>query len=457
MRKPTCIILTVAIVTWGVAWASAAEPHPGKDRGFSVQSINNDHPNFMVGVQVDRADRTYEDGEEMTVKVRSEKDGYLYLLYRAADGKITCLFPNRIQQENRIRKGEVVTVPAKDAQFRLRAGAPYGKEVLAALVLARPLTPQDCAVKSLTEKNATPLSEEGVKGMYLAAVKQPWAEHRVLITTVKKRDEPAVCRRILLSVGIDRYQDERIPRLSASRHDAGQIVSVMKDRCQVDDSIVLIDEQATRTKIEEAICTTLVERTRPGDLVFIYWSGHGFRVPDASAAHIDGYAKYLVPFDARLDSLASVNDTMIEARTFARWLQSLDGRKVVLILDACYAGGQGGGGERGLVDPTPNVPFDFLDEELLQVTKSIGRQQVAKLASSMGRQPSLVRLDGNVSVMTGFLIEFLSTGTDSVTLKDAYEYLKVKVPQYVRARFPGFEQTPVLIDNITPPVHLRPR
>jgi hypothetical protein len=454
MTRLACLLLASVAVLWASPQNTPAQTSPGKDRGFTVEKIHNDHPAFMVGIQVDRADRTYEAGEEMRVKVKSEKDGYLYLLYRSADGKTACLFPNCFQKENHIRGGQEITVPAQAASFRFRAGPPYGREVLVALVLAKPLTAPQCGVLSLTEESATPLSVDGVKGMYLTALTQPWAESRVFITTVNKRGAPCQPQRMGLGIGIGPYQDSRVPQLRVCRRDAEEMIAVMKRRCGLDQAIVLVDEQATRANIERAICKLLVERTRPGDIVFIYWSGHGARKRDTSGSYPDGWVKYLVPYDARPES---PDETMIEARVFARWLQNLDGRTVVLLLDTCYAGGQGAGGERGLLDPAPDVPFDFLDEELLRVTKSIAQQKIAKLASSRASQRSVVGAAGELSVMTAFLVEMLTQEGGAITIKDAYEYVKVKVPAYVREHYPRLSDvpTPVLIDNTTPPVYLR--
>lgn len=65
--------------------ASSSEPaeDPG---GVVVDEIRNDHPSFMVRVDVDKPDRVYCGGEEMTVKVVSAKSGYLYVLYCDAGG-----------------------------------------------------------------------------------------------------------------------------------------------------------------------------------------------------------------------------------------------------------------------------------------------------------------------------------------------------------------------------------
>jgi hypothetical protein len=57
--------------------------------------------------------------------------------------------------------------------------------------------------------------------------------------------------------------------------------------------------------------------------------------------------------------------------------------------------------------------------------------------------------------MTHFLIEKLSTGSGPVTLTEVAEDLAQKVPQFVQQHYPGTTQTPVFVNQTTPPVYLR--
>ena len=58
--------------------------------------------------------------------------------------------------------------------------------------------------------------------------------------------------------------------------------------------------------------------------------------------------------------------------------------------------------------------------------------------------------------MTGFLADFVTQSTHSVELKAAYEHVKVQVPKYVREKFPGMDQQPQFLDNLSKPAYLRP-
>ena len=93
-------------------------------------------------------------------------------------------------------------------------------------------------------------------------------------------------------------------------------------------------------RIRQVICQRLPQITGPGDLVIIYWSGHGGRVADENGDEKDGFDEYLVPYDGQRLRIDDIRQTMLVDDTFGRWMQGLDGRQIVLVLDTCYAGGQ---------------------------------------------------------------------------------------------------------------------
>src|SRR5207248_1192572 len=111
-------------------------------------------------------------------------------------------------------------------------------------------------------------------------------------------------------------------------------------QCKLDQVRVLLNEQATLKAIEEAIRIYLPQATSAGDTVFLYWSGHGGRISNVDHTEPDGFDEYLVPYDGRLGSTDEVRGTMLMDKTFGRWVQELDGRKLIVILDACHSGGQ---------------------------------------------------------------------------------------------------------------------
>ena len=82
--------------------------------------------------------------------------------------------------------------------------------------------------------------------------------------------------------------------------------------------------------------------------------------------------------------------------------------------------------------------------------------ETAILASSRAAQVSFERREGGLSAMTYFLANLIESSDGPVTLQQAYRHVSVKVPDYVKDRFPGATQEPVLVNQTSPPVYLRP-
>jgi len=127
------------------------------------------------------------------------------------------------------------------------------------------------------------------------------------------------------------------------------------------------------------------------------------------------------------------------------------------VLDTCHSGGQSSGQKSiagSSATPAP-IAFDFLDGELTRI-KDIGQRDTALLASSTSSQVSFERKEGDLSTMTYFLIEQLRAAQGPVTVTEAFPQLRQSVSDYVTKTFPGTTQTPILVDNLSGPFHLRP-
>lgn len=184
-------------------------PAPAKDRKASGQEASvptatgssEDHPAngpdtppaFAVRVELDRSDGIYRGppagpdgkGESIHIKVVSDQPGYLYLLGEQADGTLLCFFPNVFEADNEIEAGQPVTVPDPQGDFELRAGTPYGTEVLVALVSLKPLEPRKFSVASLTDQQSTVVDRDAVERLRAEIRRTPdtGAEVQVKFTT----------------------------------------------------------------------------------------------------------------------------------------------------------------------------------------------------------------------------------------------------------------------------------
>jgi hypothetical protein len=439
----------------------------GNSRAAIVEEVRNERPGFMVRVDVDHKNRIYREDEFLSITVKSEKPGYLYLVYCQADNKVAVLFPNKFQRDNQIPANrEIVVPPQEGATFRIRIGRPLGDEVLKAIVSLEPLKELDA--KSLTQDVMVDVGYATVKAAYVAGLRDRpagWGEHYVKIKTVAKdaRISSNKPRRFGVFIGISKYKDRSIQQLAICDKDAGVMCAVMTESGALDQTFLLQNDEATLSNIEEVIRRKLTKLTSPGDEIFIFWSGHGGRCADDNGDEKDGMDEYLVPWDA----IRNDYSTMLLDDAFGRWVQELDGRKIVVILDTCHSAGQATN-EKAIASYGKSIStdasytkslgdgaVDFLDGEFAR-TKDIGQKETAILASSKASQVSFERREGDLSAMTYFLANLLKSSNGPVTLEQAFVHLSSKVPEYIREQFPGGVQEPVLVNQTTPPLYLRP-
>lgn len=107
---------------------------------------------------------------------------------------------------------------------------------------------------------------------------------------------------------------------------------------------VLRDHDATREGILRTFREELLEPARPGDLVAVFYSGHGQRITDDDGDELDGYDEALVPYDAPASLDGGYrgqrhlrDDTLHELIQELRKKVGSEGH-VLVFLDSCFSG-----------------------------------------------------------------------------------------------------------------------
>ena len=103
------------------------------------------------------------------------------------------------------------------------------------------------------------------------------------------------------------------------------------------DVMLLLDAKATRSAILGAMEEWLIDGTAPGDEVFFYFSGHGWRQLDTNGDEPDRYDETLVPVDVAVRADKTVVG-MITDDEIGTMLARLDGRRINMVVDSCHAG-----------------------------------------------------------------------------------------------------------------------
>jgi len=128
-----------------------------------------------------------------------------------------------------------------------------------------------------------------------------------------------------LIIGINDYQDPKIPKLKTAVNDAKAMSELLVKRYGFKVKLIL-NQEATRKTIYQAL-RDLASSTKPDDSVLIYYAGHG----DLDRTFNDGW---WIPVDAKGgDPATYLDNTQVQ-----KAMSSMQARHVLLIADSCYSG-----------------------------------------------------------------------------------------------------------------------
>lgn len=232
-------------------------------------------------------------------------------------------------------------------------------------------------------------------------------------------------------IGINKYQDQKIPDLEFARADAEGVYQILTDpelgRISPENATLLMDEEATQRNIRSAIGTKLPRRAGEDDMVYIYYAGHGSPLMDPKSRSRDGMEKYLVPADAELDDLFATGISMDEIQKFFSRIES---KQVMFFIDSCYSGAAGG---RTFQNPL-HKGRNLLTAEFLEDLAGEGRLVVTACDVN---EVSLETPEMGHGLFTHYLLEGLKGHADkdqdgSVTVHELYEYVYENVSQHAR-------------------------
>jgi hypothetical protein len=232
-------------------------------------------------------------------------------------------------------------------------------------------------------------------------------------------------------IGINHYDDPRIPDLRFAVADAQRFHDVLTDptlgRFRPENVSLLLDGDATERRIRSAIGTDLPKRASADHTVCVFFAGHGAPVINARTGSSDGLEKYLLPHDALATDLRSSAIPMDDVNKFFDWI---DTSQVIFFIDSCYSG-VAGGRTFGPADYTMRAA---VTDEFLDSLAGEGRLVVTACATN---EVALEREDIGHGLFTYHLIEGLKGHADSnqdglVTLDELYDYVYRNVEHQAR-------------------------
>ncbi len=229
--------------------------------------------------------------------------------------------------------------------------------------------------------------------------------------------------RSALIVAADQYTDPGLRRLRAPSSDARALAAVLRDPGIGDFEVrTLLNEPAHVVNL--AVEEFFADR-RPGDLLLVHFSGHGIKDEDGE-----------LYFAAANTVLGRLGATAVAAEFVSRRMNRSRSRRVVLLLDCCYAGAF----ERGLVARAGvemGIEQQFSGRGRAVITASSAMEyafEAGQLADIREVQPS---------VFTSALVQGLETGEADrdqdglVGLDELYDYVHDKVQAATPNQTPG--------------------
>ncbi|MBF0099885.1 MAG: caspase family protein [Desulfobacterales bacterium] len=231
-----------------------------------------------------------------------------------------------------------------------------------------------------------------------------------------------------LIIAIGRYQDPGINPLNYAENDARELYKVLTDSrtgmFKPENITILINEKATEKNVKFKFDDISMQASQEGDMVFIFYAGHGFAYPE-------GTDTYWLTYDTILgdSSYSRIRSSAFSNLTLASKLAEIKAKTVVFFIDACFSSG------------------------MLNTTKSIrgletylgSDKNYVIITSSQADQKSIESPSLKHGIFSYFLINGLYGNADTnkdgwVEIEEIWPYLKNSVADMAKKM--GQEQLP---------------
>jgi uncharacterized caspase-like protein len=212
--------------------------------------------------------------------------------------------------------------------------------------------------------------------------------------------------------------------LKFADRDSERVVGFFKKKYKLsaDRAMLLKNDEATATKISRFITQNAMRLLDKDDTFILYFSGHGAPDVDAASHDNDGLKKYLLLHDSDLNALPL---TALNLDNLASMMEKLPCRRVILLLDSCFAGTAGAQTLARLKS------VRISDRSYKNISVMSGKGRVI-LAASSENQVSHEDDRLQSGVFTHFLLKGLNgnagiKGNERINILGLYEYVTKEV------------------------------
>lgn len=240
------------------------------------------------------------------------------------------------------------------------------------------------------------------------------------ITVIREKQRGKIWAAV---IGINHYQNTR--NLKYAVNDARAFKNYLTEYVGIPDEHIffLIDESATRAKIQSLLGTKIRRKAGKEDTVIIFYAGHGGVETDPLDLDGDGFEKYLLPHDANLDDLYS---TAIAMEEIKKIFQRLRAERLIFVADTCYSGASGG--RTMLASKTRATLSERFFE---RISKGKGRVIISACSANeiSKEDDSLQHGVFSYYLLKGLKGEADFDGDGIITVSELFGFLSKKVPE----------------------------
>jgi len=274
--------------------------------------------------------------------------------------------------------------------------------------------------------------------------------------TVSTTQTGSVKKVFVFAVGVGAFIEENVTPLPICPNDAKGFVQQLKRAygSGVDfKSYILTNENATKNKIQSFLNSGIFSYIDKETDVFIFFSGHGMRIPDDDGDESDGEDEVLIPYDYNEDNF--YNTTVHDDDLYKYYQQiSKKAGKTFVIIDSCHSGGsmKSTAIQKGIRLPyttksVGNLKHDGMENEI----KS--SDDFLFLSASLESQPAWSNIGGlSYSLFTHAFVTALDKSTDKnsdglISPTELYNAIKYEMTRVINNHIPRLQsQEPVLLN-----------
>jgi uncharacterized caspase-like protein len=295
-------------------------------------------------------------------------------------------------------------------------------------------------------------------------LKYAYVEPSKVYTPLVVKNYPPPVNRYAVIIGVADYMyDDSLPPgcflddLPYPDDDAEALKQILLNQGGFESANIqtLIDWQATKANIQDAITNWLASRANTNDLVVIAYGGHGGQLGDVApyGDEADGVDEWLIPTDWDCTDDMAIADDELDT-----WLDMINSQHVVLMFDSCFSGGmfaygtQGTSGGRSRCIPPP-AGVEVLAVEEPGLPMDIGQSGRLVLTASEEDQESYECDSLQAGVFSYYLRQALLTNAADthdlngwISGEEAYDYLAPRVE--AEMCYNPWIQNPQLSDGI---------